>query len=124
MRKVIGKISKDKVARLERRKLSIRKKVIGTTERPRVSVSKSNKNIYVQVIDDSCSKTLASSQTFGKSKIGNNANIDSAKMIGVSLASKLKDKNISAVVYDRNGMQYCGVVAAIANSLRENGINL
>ena len=66
MRKNIGKISNEKAARVIRRKLSIRKKITGTSERPRISIHKSNKNIYAQVIDDSASRTLVSCQTFGK----------------------------------------------------------
>ena len=124
MRKIIGKISNEKSARVLRRKLSIRKKVAGTSSRPRVSISKSNKNIYAQVIDDSASITIASCQTFGKNRVGSGSNVNTAKQVGVKLASILKEKNIDTVVYDRNGMQYCGAVAAIADSLRESGIKL
>jgi large subunit ribosomal protein L18 len=124
MRKVNKRVPVEKQARMLRRKLSIRKKIIGTVERPRVVVSKGNKNIYVQVIDDTNSLTLASCQTFGKNKVGSGANVASGKDLGVSLAEKLKKINVTTVVYDRNGLQYCGVIASIAESLRENGINL
>ena len=124
MRKLSKKIPNEKQSRVLRRRLSIRKKIIGTVERPRVSVSKGNKNIYVQVIDDTNSVTLTSCQTFGKNKVGNGANVTSGKELGLSLADKLKKLNVTSVVYDRSGLQYCGVVASIANSLRENGINL
>ena len=124
MRKIIGKISNEKSARVLRRKLSIRKKVVGTCIRPRVSIKKSNKNIYAQVIDDSASATIASCQTFGKNSVGNGTSVETAKLVGTKLAGILKEKKIDTVVYDRNGMQYCGAVAAIAESLRENGIKL
>ncbi len=124
MRKSLGKVLKQKIARRDRRKLSIRKKVIGTIERPRVSVSKGNKNLYVQVIDDSESKTILSSQTFGKNRVGSGANVESGKLLGKIISDKLKSKEINNVVFDRNGLKYCGVVAAVAQSMRDNGISL
>ena len=124
MRKLVKKITNDKLARSYRRKLSIRKKLIGTDIRPRVSVSKGNKNLYVQVIDDNSGNTLLSSQTFGSSKVGTGANVSSAKLVGVDLAEKLKNKNLSNVIFDRNGYKYCGVVEAVAQSMRDSGISL
>jgi len=124
MRKIIKKITNNKLARSNRRKLAIRKKIIGTSVRPRVSVSKGNKNLYVQVIDDSLGNTILSSQTFGSSKIGDSSNVESAKLVGVDIATKLKDKSLSNVVFDRNGYKYCGVVEAVAQSMRDSGISL
>lgn len=124
MRKIIKKIKNENLARSFRRKLSIRKKISGTSDRPRVNISKGNKNLYVQVIDDSKGFTLASSQTFGKAKVGTGANVESAKVLGADLASKLKSKNLLNVVFDRNGLKYCGVVEAVAQSMRDNGISL
>ena len=124
MRKTIGKINKLKVERKERRKLSIRKKIVGTAERPRLNVFKGNKNLYIQVIDDSRSYTLVSCQTFGKNKIGTGANVESAKLLGSELAKKLGSSNVKNVVFDRGGQKYCGVIASLADSLRENGISL
>ena len=74
MRKSQRKIKNESKAKEHRRKLAIRKKVVGTTERPRVCASKSNKNIYVQVVDDVAGKTLFSVQTYGKAAVGNGAN--------------------------------------------------
>ncbi len=124
MRKPNGKIKNASAERRLRRKLSIRKQIIGSTERPRVCVSKSNKNIFVQVIDDSVSKTLFSVQTFGKNAVDAKANKDGAKVVGAKIAEQLKGKSIERVVFDRSGYKYHGVVAALADSIRENGIQV
>jgi len=124
MRKPNGKIKNASAERRLRRKLSIRKQIVGSTERPRVCVSKSNKNIFVQVIDDSASKTLFSVQTFGKNAVDAKANKDGAKAVGAKVAEQLKGKSIERVVFDRSGYKYHGVVAALADSIRENGIQV
>lgn len=124
MRKPNGKIKNASAERRLRRKLSIRKQIVGSTERPRVCVSKSNKNIFVQVIDDSASKTLFSVQTFGKNAVDAKANKDGAKVVGAKVAEQLKGKSIERVVFDRSGYKYHGVVAALADSIRENGIQV
>ncbi len=124
MRKLQGKIKNDKLSRTYRRKLSIRKKISGTAIVPRLSISKGIKNIYVQVIDDTSGVTIASSRTFGKAPVGERSNVASGKLIGKDLSEKLKSKNIANVVFDRNGLKYCGVVASIATALRESGIKL
>lgn len=124
MRKPNGKIRNASAERRLRRKLSIRKQIVGSTERPRVCVSKSNKNIFVQVIDDSASKTLFSVQTFGKNAVDAKANKDGAKVVGAKVAEQLKGKSIERVVFDRSGYKYHGVVAALADSIRENGIQV
>lgn len=124
MRKPNGKVKNASAERRLRRKLSIRKQIVGSTERPRVCITKSNKNIFVQVIDDSVSKTLFSVQTFGKSAVDAKANKDGAKVVGAKVAEQLKGKNIERVVFDRSGYKYHGVVAALADSIRENGIQV
>ena len=124
MRKPNGKIKNASAERRLRRKLSIRKQIVGSAERPRVSVTKSNKNIFVQVIDDAESKTLFSVQTFGKNSVGAKANKDGAKVVGAKVAEQLKGKSIDRVVFDRSGYKYHGVVAALADSIRENGIQV
>jgi len=125
MRKQIGKIKNAVEARRQRRRLKIRKTVIGTELRPRVCVTKSNKNIFVQVIDDSNSKTLFSVQTFGKNAVkGAVANVEGGKLVGSNVAETLKSKNINAVVFDRSGNRYAGMVAAVADGIRENGIQV
>lgn len=125
MRKPIGKIKNASLARRVRRKLSIRSKLAGVTSRPRICVSKTNKHLRVQVIDDSVSKTLFSVQTYGKSAVAPATNNkEGGKAIGNKLAEELKSKNITNVVFDRSGYTYTGVIAAIADSMRENGIKL
>ena len=93
MRKSIKTIKNPSKAKEARRKLSIRRKVIGTSERPRVCATKSNSNLFVQVVDDSEGKTLFSVQTFGKKAVGSTSNIESAKAVGEEVAKKLSEKN-------------------------------
>ncbi len=124
MRKQIKKIKNSSKAKEQRRKLSIRKKVIGTTVRPRICATKTNANIFVQVIDDSVNKTLFSVQTFGKGAVGNNSNTESAKLVGAAVAKGLKDKSLETAVFDRNGRKYTGVISTLASSIREAGIQI
>lgn len=124
MRKSLKKIKNPSKAKEQRRKLSIRKKVIGTTERPRICATKTNSNIFVQIIDDSVNKTLFSVQTFGKNAVGKTANAESAKEVGIAVGKGLIDKNIKAAVFDRNGRKYTGVIAALADSIREAGVQI
>ncbi len=124
MRKTQGKIKNESKAKEYRRKLSIRKKVNGTSERPRLCIIKSNKHIQVQVVDDTAQKTLFSVQTFGKNAVAKSGNKEAAKAIGAKVADGLKGKSISKAVFDRNGKLYTGVVAAVADSIRENGIQI
>lgn len=124
MRKSLKKIKNASKAKEQRRKLSIRKKIIGTTERPRVCATKTNSNLFVQVVDDSTNKTLFSVQTFGKNAVGSSANAESAKVVGTAVAKGLADKNIKNAVFDRNGKKYTGVIATLATSIREAGIQI
>lgn len=124
MRKYLGKIKNPSKAKEYRRKLSIRSRVAGTEARPRICATKSNKNLFVQVVDDAAGKTLFSVQTFGKNSVGKAANATSAKEVGAALAKKLAEKNITTAVFDRNGKKYTGVVAELAASIRANGIQI
>ncbi|MBL7664229.1 MAG: 50S ribosomal protein L18 [Bacteriovoracaceae bacterium] len=124
MRKLQSKIKNEKKAKTYRRKLSIRKKVNGSAERPRVCMIKTNKHIQIQVINDDASKTLFCVQTFGKNAVGTNGNKDSAKLLGVKVAELLKGSKITKAVFDRNGKLYAGVVAMLADTIRENGIQI
>jgi len=125
MRKQIYKIKDKSLAKRARRRLSIRKKVIGTAEKPRICAMKSNRHLQVQVIDDTSSKTLVAVQTFGKHAVqGATDNKEGAKAVGVQVASELKKKNISRAVFDRAGYKYTGVIAALVQSIRENGIQV
>jgi len=114
-----------KIVGRERRKLRIRKKVNGTTERPRLSVFRSTKHIYAQVIDDSTGKTLAHASTLSKDLRGTldeDNKVDAAKKVGALIAKICKSKKIDAVVFDRNGYLYHGRVSALAQAAREAGL--
>jgi len=107
----------------ERRKKRIRKTVVGTSEKPRLSVFRSSKHIYVQVIDDSKGCTLAAANTLGKDfKDANLSKQESAKKLGSLIGSACKEKNIQRVVFDRNGYIYHGRVVALAEGARESGL--
>ena len=111
-----------------KRKVHIRKRIYGTAERPRMTVFRSNKNISVQVIDDDARITIASVSTLEKDfkplKANTlKANIESGAKIGEELGRRLKEKNITTVVFDRNGYLYHGVVQAVADGARKAGIN-
>lgn len=125
MRKPQGKIKSSVLAVRTRKKLSIRKKISGTPERPRLCLTRSNKNFYLQAIDDVAGKTLASLSTFGKDENKNiKSNRDGAKLVGKEIAAKLKKCGVKSVVFDRSGHKYGLVVSALVNSVRENGIQV
>lgn len=124
MRKNIAKIKNPSKAKEYRRKLSIRKKIVGTADRPRICATKTNKHLFVQLVDDSTSKTILSVQTFGKNAVAKAANVEGAKQVGAQLAKLMTDKNIKNAVFDRNGKKYTGVISALADSIRENGIQI
>jgi large subunit ribosomal protein L18 len=104
-----------------KRKARVRKNIFGTATKPRVSVFKSNKYFYAQAIDDNAQVTLASVD--GK-KAGLKANKEDVQVLAKNLAQSLSAQNIDAVVFDRNGYLYHGVVASFADALREAGIKL
>ena len=110
----------------ERRKLRIRRKVNGTPERPRLSVFRSAKHIYAQVVDDTTGKTLAHASTLSKDlkgDIGEDSKTDAAKKVGSLIAKICKDKNIDKVVFDRNGYLFHGRIKAVADAAREAGLS-
>ena len=115
---MIKKESKN-VARLRRHK-RVRKTISGTPEMPRLNVFRSNKEIYVQVIDDTNGVTLASSSS--KALKINGGNIEGAKLVGKDIAEKCKKAKIERVVFDRGGYLYHGRVKALADAARENGL--
>jgi len=107
------------------RKWRIRKKVSGTTARPRMAVCFTNEHIYVQFIDDSTGVTLASASTRAKAVPDRDklaANVESAKKIGAIAAEAAKGKGIARVVFDRAGARYHGKVKALADAAREAGL--
>ncbi|MDX2040935.1 MAG: 50S ribosomal protein L18 [Acidobacteriota bacterium] len=101
----------------------IRKKVKGTSERPRLAVFRSLNHVYAQVIDDVNGVTLCSASSVEKSAgIGNGGNIDAAKSIGKLIAERAKEKGINSVVFDRGGYIYHGRVKSLAEAAREAGL--
>lgn len=108
----------DKQRRLQARKRRVRSQIHGSAARPRASVFLSNKNAFVQVIDDDAGKTLVSAHTFK----GKAMNKEVCTTLGSDLAEKMKKAGITTIVFDRNGKQFHGRVAAIAEALRTNGI--
>lgn len=109
-----------KLQLLERRKRRVRKHISGTAEVPRLSVSRSLKHIYAQLIDDVNGVTLASASSVAL-KIGG-GNVEAAKQVGTSLAESAKAKSIERVRFDRNGRRYHGRLRALADSAREGGL--
>ena len=103
----------------QKRHLRIRKHISGTPERPRLSVYRSNKQLYVQLIDDVNGHTLAFAHS---SDIGKHANIETAKGVGKLLAEQAKEKGITTIVFDRSGYLYHGRIKAFAEALREAGL--
>jgi large subunit ribosomal protein L18 len=101
----------------------IRRKVAGTTERPRLAVYFSNQHVYAQLIDDSAGRTIASASTLDKSIENSASNIAAAQQVGKLVAERAKEVNISNVVFDRGGHLYHGKVKALADSAREAGLN-
>jgi large subunit ribosomal protein L18 len=109
--------------KIERRikiKYRIRKSVNGTAERPRMSVFRSNKQIYVQIINDVTGQTLASASSLGLEAL---PKIEQAAKVGALVAEKAKAAGITAVVFDRNGYLYHGRVKALADGARNAGLN-
>ena len=118
---MIKKLDRNKLRQKKHR--SIRKKIAGTAQRPRLSVYRSLKNIFVQIIDDVTGNTLVSASTIEKNaKIENGSNIEAAKKVGESIAKKALDKGITTVVFDRAGYIYTGRVKALADAAREAGL--
>ena len=110
----------DKVRSLGRRHRRVRKKVVGAPERPRLSVYRSNRHIYAQVIDDFTGRTLASASSLGESTDGNPKDV--AKAGGLAVAARAKDAGVERVVFDRGGFRFHGRVAALAQGAREGGL--
>ncbi len=109
----------------EKRKARIRKKVSGTAERPRLTVYKSLNHIYAQVVDDTAGVTIASASTVGKGlrdQVKEDSKTDAAKKVGAALARAAQEKGVTEVVFDRNGFDFHGRVAAVAQAAREAGL--
>ncbi|MCX8050731.1 MAG: 50S ribosomal protein L18 [Chlorobi bacterium] len=113
-----------KLERRSRRKKGIRKKIRGTPERPRLSVFRSLKHIYAQIIDDTAGRTLASASSLDKElSVENGARkLDVSRAVGRLLAQRAVAAGVSAVAFDRNGFLYHGRVRALAEGAREGGL--
>jgi large subunit ribosomal protein L18 len=108
-----------------RRQERVRKKVLGSDVRPRICVYRSNKHIYAQVISDNQGKTLAAVSTLSSAlaeATKQTKGVETAKQVGLALAKACKEKNITRVVFDRNGFLFHGRVKAVADGAREGGL--
>lgn len=110
-----------------RRKRSVRAKVSGSADRPRLTVFRSNQHIYAQVIDDTSAKSLAATSTLAKNLENElkdcKSKVERAQVVGKAIAKMCKDKGIEQVVFDRNGYIYHGRVSALADAAREAGLS-
>ena len=119
------KASIQKIVRRDRRKLRVRKKVTGTGARPRLTVFRSHKNIYAQLIDDTVGKTLVACSTMEKvlkGQLSARGNKAAAVAVGQNLAQKATQAGIKKVVFDRNGYQYHGRIRELADAARKGGL--
>ena len=107
-----------------RRKRRIRKKIHGTATRPRLTVYRSNRHIYAQIINDDTGVTLASASTIDEGETAGDDTTQQAKSVGTLIGERAKAANIASVVFDRNGYIYHGRVAAVAEGARETGLEL
>jgi large subunit ribosomal protein L18 len=118
--------NKLKAVRLERRQFRTRKNIFGSPERPRLSVFRSDKHIYAQLVDDYAGKTLVSvASTSGDVRgadLKNGGNIAAAKKVGLAIATKAKELGVSKVAFDRGGRMYHGRIKALADAAREGGL--
>ena len=112
----------DRKAERNRRHIRVRTKISGTADRPRLCVYRSNKNLFVQIIDDEKQSTLAQASTLDKEVKEKHANVAAAKEVGALIAKRALEKNIKSVVYDRGGYVYHGVVKELAEAAREAGL--
>jgi|SRR6185312_1068905 len=118
---MVRKISKNEIR--ERVHVRIRKKLSGTSERPRLAVFRSTAHIYAQIIDDSKGVTLvAAGSTEKAAELKTGGNIDAAKAIGKRVAERAKENGIKSVVFDRGGYLYHGRIKALADAAREAGL--
>ena len=124
----MSSVAKKRILIRKKRKIAIRKRVNGTAERPRVTLTRSHKNIYAQVVDDVTRSTLLSSDGSKAAAVeapkGVTGKCASAYNVGRALADSAKEKGINSMVFDRSGYLYHGRVAALARGLRDGGIEV
>jgi large subunit ribosomal protein L18 len=120
--------TKPNTERRSRRKFHIRKKLQGTSERPRLSVFRSANHIYLQAIDDIAGRTLAHASSLNdelvKGMIDGKGKVSVGAAVGKAMAQRLKEQNVSVAVFDRNGYLYHGRVKAVADGVREGGVQV
>ena len=117
--------NKLKAARLERRQFRTRKSIFGSTERPRLSVFRSDKHIYAQLVDDFAGKTLASVSSVNtdvRGELKNGGNVKAAEKVGAAIAARAKEIGVSKVAFDRGGRAYHGRIKALADAARKGGL--
>ena len=119
---MIGKTSRDALRRKRHERLRLR--ISGTTERPRLSVFRSTRYIYGQVVDDTTGRTLAAASSLEPDLRGGDGKTDTAHNVGRALAERARAAGVSAVVLDRGGYQYHGRVRSLAEGAREGGLDL
>ncbi|MDR1099101.1 MAG: 50S ribosomal protein L18 [Treponema sp.] len=105
-----------------KRKIHIRKSISGTAERPRMTVTRSNRSLSIQIVDDTRGHTLAAASTLEKDLRNIKVTVEGAGQLGEVLGKRLLEKNISTVVFDRNGYLYHGIIKALADGARKAGI--
>jgi len=121
----LSSLALKKMAR-QKRQSRVRKKIRGTSERPRLNVFKSSRHIYAQLIDDTTGATLVSASTLIEdvaTGLTHTGNLEAAKKVGEAVAKRALDKDIKSVVFDRNGFLYHGRIKALADAARENGLS-
>lgn len=117
--------SKQNLIRLRRRRRGIRKRIFGTPQRPRVTVYRSLKHIYAQVVDDDAGRTLCYASSRDKDlrdAVGYGGNKNAATAVGKALAERAIAKGVKQVAFDRNGRKYHGRIKALADAMREGGL--
>ncbi len=110
----------------DRRHRRVRKHIIGTVERPRLNVFRSEAEIYAQVIDDQAGHTLASASSIDheiREKLSGKTKTEQARLVGQAVAERAKTKGVSQVIFDRGGFRYIGRVKALADGAREAGLD-
>jgi len=119
-------VAKQRRESRQKRQVRVRKKIVGTVERPRLCVFRSAKHIYAQIIEDTTGATLVAASTVSKAvgeELNNGGNVAAAKAVGKAIAEQALNKNIKQVVFDRNGFLYHGRVKALAEAAREAGLS-
>ncbi len=122
MRLKFRKKMSDRLKSRAKAKVKIRKKIEGTAERPRLSVFRSSKHMYAQLVDDVAGKTLVSFSSAKVEGLKSTSNCDAAKAVGANIANAAKSKNITKIVFDRSGYVYHGRIKALAEGAREAGL--